>query len=95
MTNTVDNYFGDLENVFFVGDSAGAQMASQYLAAVTNPEYADLLGLDSPAFTVRAAALNWSLIPLLATLLSARSATVSLVLLSSCVAIALSFCHAP
>lgn len=51
-------YFGDLENVFFVGDSAGAQMASQYLAAVTNPEYADLLGLDIPAFTVRAAALN-------------------------------------
>ena len=51
-------YWGDLDNVFFVGDSAGAQMASQYLAAVTNPKYAQRLGLDVPVFTVRAAALN-------------------------------------
>ena len=33
-------------------------MASQYLAAVTNPKYARLLNLDIPEFTVRAAALN-------------------------------------
>lgn len=52
------DYFCNLENVFFVGDSAGAQLASQYLTAVTNPEYAELLGLDIPSFTVRAAALN-------------------------------------
>ena len=51
-------FWGDLENVFFVGDSAGAQMASQYLAAVTNPKYAQIMGLDVPEFTVRAAALN-------------------------------------
>ena len=51
-------YWGDLDNVFFVGDSAGAQMASQYLAAVTNPKYAQRLGLDVPEFKVRAAALN-------------------------------------
>ena len=51
-------YWGDLDNVFFVGDSAGAQLASQYLAAVTNPKYAQRLGLDVPVFTVRAAALN-------------------------------------
>ena len=55
---TADEYWGDLENVFFVGDSAGAQMASQYLAAVTNAKYAKLLGLDVPEFKVRAAALN-------------------------------------
>ena len=54
----VGEYWGDLDNVFFVGDSAGAQMASQYLAAVTNPKYAQLLELDVPEFTVRAAALN-------------------------------------
>ena len=53
-----DENFVDTKNVFFVGDSAGAQMASQYLTAVTNPEYAELLGLDIPSFTVRAAALN-------------------------------------
>ena len=55
---TADEYRGDLDNVFFVGDSAGAQMASQYLAAVTNAKYAQLLGLDVPEFKVRAAALN-------------------------------------
>lgn len=55
---TADEYWGDLDNVFFVGDSAGAQMASQYLAAVTNAKYAQLLGLDVPEFKVRAAALN-------------------------------------
>ena len=53
-----NEYFIDLGNVFFVGDSAGAQMASQYLTAVTNPSYADLLGLEIPAFRVRACALN-------------------------------------
>lgn len=52
-----ENYI-DLDNVFFVGDSAGAQMASQYCAAVTNPSYAELLELEIPAFTLRAAALN-------------------------------------
>lgn len=51
-------YFVDTHNVFFVGDSAGAQMASQYLAAITNPAYAVLLGLRIPAFEVRACALN-------------------------------------
>jgi acetyl esterase/lipase len=51
-------YFIDTHNVFFVGDSAGAQMASKYLAAVTNPSYALLLGLEIPAFDIRACALN-------------------------------------
>lgn len=51
-------YFCDPVNVFFVGDSAGAQMASQYLTAVTNQDYAALIGLEIPSFTVRAAALN-------------------------------------
>ena len=51
-------YFIDTHNVFFVGDSAGVQMASKYLAAVTNPSYALLLGLEIPAFDIRACALN-------------------------------------
>ena len=53
-----EEYFIDPHNIFFVGDSAGAQMASQYLAAVTNPAYASLLGLEIPKFDVRACALN-------------------------------------
>lgn len=53
-----NEYFIDPHNIFFVGDSAGAQMASQYLAAVTNPAYAALLGLAIPKFAVRACALN-------------------------------------
>jgi len=48
----------DLNNIFFVGDSAGAQIASQYAAIVTNPEYAGLFGLTVPAFGLRAVALN-------------------------------------
>ena len=53
-----EEYGLDLHNVFFVGDSAGAQMASQYLAAATNPAYAALLVLEIPAFDLRACALN-------------------------------------
>ena len=53
-----EKYFIDRHNIFFVGDSAGAQMASQYLAAVTNPAYAALLGLEIPEFEIRACALN-------------------------------------
>lgn len=48
----------DLGNVFLVGDSAGAQIASQYSAIVTNPEYAKLFDLDVPDFRLKAIALN-------------------------------------
>jgi len=48
----------DLSNVFLVGDSAGAQIASQYATIVTSPEYAKLFGLDIPDFKLKAVALN-------------------------------------
>ena len=51
-------YYIDLNNIFFVGDSAGAQIASQYAAIVTNPEYARLFELAVPSFNLRAVALN-------------------------------------
>ena len=51
-------YFIDLDNIFFTGDSAGAQIASQYSAIVTNPEYAALFALNVPSFKLRAIALN-------------------------------------
>lgn len=52
------DYHVDPQNVFIVGDSAGAQMNCQYSAAVANPDYAALLGLDIPPIRLRAVALN-------------------------------------
>jgi len=51
-------YHIDLNNIFIVGDSAGAQIASQYAAIVTNPEYAKLFEIAVPSFKLRAIALN-------------------------------------
>jgi acetyl esterase/lipase len=51
-------YCIDVDNIFFMGDSAGAQIASQYSAIVTNPEYAGLFNLGIPSFKLRAIALN-------------------------------------
>ena len=51
-------YYVDPQNIFLVGDSAGAQMASQYSAAKANASYALLLGLDLPSFRLGACAFN-------------------------------------
>ena len=51
----------DMNNLFMVGDSAGAQLASQFCAALNNPAYAELLGLEPPPVRVRACALNCGL----------------------------------
>ncbi|MDO4670095.1 MAG: alpha/beta hydrolase [Aerococcus sp.] len=48
----------DLEHVFVVGDSAGGQMALQYLTIMTNDNYRKKFGYDKPSLQVRAAALN-------------------------------------
>ena len=53
-----EQYHIDTNNIFFVGDSAGGHLNAQYSAAVTNPEYAALLQLRIPSFTLRATALN-------------------------------------
>jgi acetyl esterase/lipase len=52
------DYYIDVENVFITGDSAGAQIAGQYAAIVTNGEYAALFGLTVPRFRLKAIALN-------------------------------------
>ena len=44
--------------IFFVGDSAGGQLNAQYCTAVSNPAYAEYLGLTIPDFTLRGTALN-------------------------------------
>lgn len=45
--DNADEYGIDKENVFIIGDSAGAQLASQYAAIHTNPEYAALFPFDT------------------------------------------------
>lgn len=58
VADNADNYRLDTKNVFLVGDSAGAQITSQYAVILTNPEYAALFDLALPAVTVRAIGLN-------------------------------------
>lgn len=52
-------YGFDTENIFAVGDSAGAHMLSLYCAACTNPEYAACYKFSIPnGFVPKAIALN-------------------------------------
>lgn len=51
-------YYIDTDNLFVVGDSAGAQLASQYLTIYSNPDFAKLFDFEVPDVKVRAAALN-------------------------------------
>lgn len=56
------NYFIDTDNLFVVGDSAGAQLASQYLALLTNKDYQKLFNFEFPEnMKVKGAALNCGL----------------------------------
>lgn len=48
----------DRDKVFLIGDSAGAQIASQYGAAWSNPDYGALLGLGRPGVAIRGLGLN-------------------------------------
>lgn len=53
-----EEYNIDLNNLFVVGDSAGAQLASQYLAILTNKEFANLYDFKVPNLKIKAVALN-------------------------------------
>ena len=57
-------FHADTNNIFMVGDSAGAQLASQYAAMVTNPAYMALFGPYKPGpgpIRLRAVGLNCGL----------------------------------
>jgi acetyl esterase/lipase len=54
-------YHMDTDKIFLVGDSAGAQLASQYGAIYSNPRYASLFGLSVPPIHLRALGLNCGL----------------------------------
>ena len=57
-----EKYGFDTDNVFAVGDSAGAQMLSIYSAILTNPEYASRFNFKSPAsLKLKGIALNCGL----------------------------------
>ncbi|QFJ55339.1 alpha/beta hydrolase [Pseudobutyrivibrio xylanivorans] len=54
-----EEHFIDINNVFLVGDSAGAQMCSHYAAIFTNPEFEKLFDFKTPqSIKIRAIALN-------------------------------------
>ena len=53
-----DDYDLDLNNVFIIGDSAGGQMAVQYLTILTNDDFRQKFSYEKPNFSVRAAAIN-------------------------------------
>ena len=48
----------DPERIFLVGDSAGAQLASQYAAIVSNPDYGMLFGFTVPPVKILGLGLN-------------------------------------
>lgn len=57
-----EQYGFDMTNVFMVGDSAGAQLASHYLTIWSNPEFARLFSFEIPkGLCIRAVALNCGL----------------------------------
>ena len=65
-TNTVmewicknaERYHLDPQRIIVVGDSAGAQIASQYAAIASNSEYAAAFRMQVPEITIRALGLN-------------------------------------
>lgn len=53
-----EKYPIDMENVILVGDSAGAQLASQYGVICTSPEYAEIMGIRPPEFRLAGLGLS-------------------------------------
>ena len=51
-------WFGDIEHVFMLGDSAGAQMTSQYAAMLHNLEYMSHFRFPHPGIFLKAIGLN-------------------------------------
>lgn len=56
--NRESRWFGDISHIFMVGDSAGAQLASQYAAMLSNPEYMEAFGFQRPDPGVKLQALG-------------------------------------
>lgn len=52
------HWFGNIDHIFMVGDSAGAQLTSQYAAMVSNPDYMAAFGFRHPGVHLKAVGLN-------------------------------------
>lgn len=52
------NYPFDLNNLFLVGDSAGAQLTEQYATINSNAEYASLFSFEKAPVSIQAVGLN-------------------------------------
>ena len=55
---TEGQWFGDIEKVFMLGDSAGAQLTSQYAAMLHNLEYMSHFRFPHPGIFLKAIGLN-------------------------------------
>lgn len=53
-----DTHYLDPDRLFLVGDSAGAQIASQYATIATDPDYAALFDIQIPKIRILALGLN-------------------------------------
>jgi acetyl esterase/lipase len=53
-----ETYGLDVNQIFMVGDSAGAQITSQYATMVSNPEYAALFPFEVTKVTLKGVCLN-------------------------------------
>ncbi len=53
-----DEYPIDVNNILMVGDSAGAQLTSQYAAIYSSPEYADIMNIHPGGFRLASVGLN-------------------------------------
>jgi hypothetical protein len=61
LTEHADKYDIDMNNVIMVGDSAGAQIVSQYATCYSNKTYADIMEIKIPQFKLKGVGLNCGL----------------------------------
>lgn len=59
--NHARDYGLDPQSIFVVGDSAGGQLAEQYLTILSNPDFKKLFDYNSPKLRILAAGLNSAL----------------------------------
>ena len=53
-----ERFHCDMDHLFLIGDSAGAQLVSQICVLVTNPEYRSLFDLTIPEISIKGAVMN-------------------------------------
>ena len=58
LCNHAVGYYIDLDRIVMIGDSAGAQIVSQYAAICCNHAYSESMGLSLPKFHIRALGLH-------------------------------------